>query len=73
MVEQCVKALNRLGETNLVILQWINVGHAGNEAADQYAKLGSEGVTSGPEPFLPVPQSYTDANIKQSQTNSKSS
>ena len=65
IVEQCIKTLNRLGETNQVTIQWIkaHVGHAGNEAADQYAKVGSEVIAAGPEPFLPVPQSFIDAKI----------
>ena len=65
IVEECLSALNRLSEKNKVILQWIkaHVGHAGNEAADLYAKLGSETKVSGPEPFLPVPQSFIDTKI----------
>ena len=44
IVEECLTTLNRLSEKNKVILQWIkaHVGHVGNEAADLYAKLGSE-------------------------------
>ena len=67
IVEECVKTLNRLGEQNGVFLQWIkaHVGHAGNEVANQNAKTGSEVMVSGPEPFLPVPQSYIDSIISK--------
>ena len=65
IVEECTKSLNRLGEKNKVTLQWIKAhcGHAGNESADQYAKRGSEVAMYGPEPFLPVPQSFIDVKI----------
>ena len=66
IVEECfLTTLNRLSEKNKVILQWIkaHVGHVGNEAADLFAKLGSESKASGPEPFLPVPQSFITTKI----------
>ena len=65
IVEECITTLTRLSEKNKVILQWIkaHVGHVGNEAADLYAKLGSESKASGPEPFLPVPQSFITTKI----------
>ena len=67
LVLECVKTLNQLGEKNGVTLQWIkaHVGHMGNEAADQNAKRGSEELAFGPEPFLPIPQSYIDAQINK--------
>ena len=65
IVEECIKSLNRLGEKNSVTLQWIKAhcGHAGNESADRNAKQGSELTEYGPEPFLPVPQSFIDIKL----------
>ena len=67
LVEECIKALNFLGEKNSVTLQWIkaHVGHEGNEAADQFAKQGTKEERSGPDPFLPVPQAYIDQKIER--------
>ena len=60
LVLECVKGLNKLGSKNKVTLQWIKAhcGHEGNEEADQLAKAGAEMIALGPEPFLPVPDSY---------------
>ena len=66
-MKECIKAINFLGERNKVSIQWIKAhnNHAGNEAADQNAKLGAETKRSGPEPFLPVPQAYINQKINQ--------
>ena len=60
IILECVQSLNKLGSKNKLVLQWIkaHVGHIGNEEADQLAKYGAELLTYGPEPFLPVPDSY---------------
>ena len=60
LVLECIKELNKLGSKNRVHLQWIKAhcGHFGNEEADRLAKAGSEMSMQGPEPFLPVPDSY---------------
>ena len=59
MVEQCVDALNSLGNLTDVKVQWVkaHVGTTGNETADFLAKEGAMLKCSGPEPYLPIPYS----------------
>ena len=67
VVLECIQTLNKLGKQgNSITLQYIkaHVGHDGNEAADLNAKRGAESLGSGPEPFLPVPQSYFKSTLK---------
>ena len=60
LVLECFKSLDALGSKNKVTIQWIkaHVGYQGNEEADKLAKKGAEELLEGPEPFLPVPDSY---------------
>ena len=56
IVQQCITALNRLGETNAVNVTWIK-GHSncpGNVHADYLARIGSKRLFIGPEPSLPL-------------------
>ena len=66
LVLECFRKLNNLGSRNKVTIQWIKAhcGHLGNEEADSLAKMGAEQVRYGPEPFLPVPDSYLKNAIK---------
>ena len=72
LVLECIKSLNKLGKKNKLVLQWIkaHVGHLGNEEADILAKSGAEMKMLGPEPFLPVPDSYIK-NCTKKVTNTK--
>ena len=65
VVKECRSSLNHLGKDNNVTLQWIksHAGHEGNEMADKNAKKGAEEEGFGPEPFLPVPESYSKQNL----------
>ena len=67
LVQDCLNKLNRLGNKNKVILQWIkaHVGHAGNELADELAKEGAKNIVYGPEPFLGFPEKYKTTIIKE--------
>lgn len=56
IVKETKVVMNKLSASNSVAIFWVP-GHsniAGNEAADQLARLGSEKPAQGPEPFLPV-------------------
>lgn len=56
IVQQCIAALNKLGEINKVYVAWIK-GHSncpGNDHADYLARMGSTRLVIGPEPFLPL-------------------
>ena len=67
VVKDCIVSLNNLAmQGNKIKLQWIkaHVGHLGNEAADKNAKRGAEEASSGPEPFLPVPQCHLKKILK---------
>jgi ribonuclease HI len=46
---------------NPVELKWVkdHIGHHGNEMADKLANNGCSIIKYGPEPFLPVPKTYT--------------
>lgn len=58
LVLECIESLNILGRETQVSLRWIaaHVGHAGNELADELAKLGTLNIQNvqGPEPIIPV-------------------
>ena len=56
LVEECRGALNRLGETHDVSLEWVP-GHSdipGNEKADELARGGAGSSMLGPEPFCGI-------------------
>ena len=59
-VFECMTLLNKLAEERDVTIRWVkaHVGHYGNEIADELAKQGTHEVQEGPEPFLPVSDSY---------------
>ena len=59
-VYECVQLLNELGKDREIVLRWVraHVGHLGNEIADELAKRGTQEIEEGPEPFLPVPDSF---------------
>ena len=67
LVHQCILDLNALGHMNTVHLEWIKVhrGYAGNELADEQAKIGASSPTIGLEPFLWFPS----AHVKQHHNN----
>ncbi len=57
LVQECHKALNKLGQRKRVILLWVP-GHSnveGNERADALAKRGTLPIPTGPEPIIPIP------------------
>ena len=53
----CINSLNKLGESNHVIITWTlgYIGIYGNETADISAKSGSALKYLGPESFIPIP------------------
>ena len=60
LVHQCILDLNALGRNNTVHLEWIKAhhGYAGNELADEQAKIGASSPIIGPEPFLWFPSAH---------------
>ena len=71
IVDECIKHLETLAKNNHVTLQWIkaHVGHVGNEAADNNAKMGVKRVSEGPEPFIPLPTSYLNQQTESTYEN----
>lgn len=57
LVHECREALQKLGATNNITVQWIkgHSGSLGNDAADDFAKRGAQMETVGPEPIIPLP------------------
>ena len=56
IVLQCVKNLNRLGESNSIMIAW-TPGHTGvyvNEMADNLTKSGSTVLAQSVKPVIPV-------------------
>jgi ribonuclease HI len=66
LVIDCIKTLERLQTIVRVTIHWIkaHVGHAGNEKADQLAKLGTQKSSYHVEPIIPVPLSWTKGKIR---------
>ena len=66
LVRETKDNLNKLGEKNNIILQWIpgHEGHLGNEVADRLAKRGAEKTQVGPEPRLPLTNTFFKNLIK---------
>ena len=66
LVKQAKENLNRLGLSNEVIIQWIpgHEGYMGNEVADRLAKRGATEPFWGPEPGLPLTNTFFKNLIK---------
>jgi len=64
-VRECSAALNELGRTNTVTLEWVpgHSGIPGNERADEQAKKGARENLCGPEPFTPVPATFVKEQV----------
>ena len=60
LVKESKDSLNRLGTENDVAIHWIpgHEGHLGNEVADRLAKRGAERMYWGPEPGLPLTNTF---------------
>jgi ribonuclease HI len=56
LVWECYENLQKVGENNDLALSWVPVHYniEGNEKADQLAKLASNTVVFGPEPFCGI-------------------
>ena len=56
LIDECYGVLNRLGEANTVVLQWVrgHAGTAGNDLADELAKAGAAKNFMGPEPAVGI-------------------
>ena len=56
IVWECILSLRLLSQRNSVNLYWIpgHSGHDGNEKADELARLGSNTLFIGPEPFIGI-------------------
>ena len=66
---KCMRsALNSLGGTNEVVIEWIkaHVGYSGNERADELAQEGAEVRVPGCEPLHPLSKAITSRHIKKS-------
>ena len=63
---ECLRALDRVGEQNMVKLLWVP-GHSavlGNEEADALAREGSMTVFQGPEPVFGLPLALARGALK---------
>ena len=67
LVKQAKENLNRLGLSNEVIIQWIpgHEGYMGNEVADRLAKRGATEPFWGPEPGLPLTNTFFKNLIRE--------
>ena len=67
LVKQAKEYLNSLGFSNEVIIQWVpgHEGHMGNEVADRLAKRGAMEPFWGPEPGLPLTNTFFKNLIRE--------
>ncbi len=56
-VLECFQELQKLANRNRISIGWIkgHAGHTGNDAADVIAKVGTQLLVQGPEPFVWLP------------------
>ena len=64
-VHRCIEALQTLFIHTNMKIKWTraHVGTAGNERADQLAKLATESPFIGPEPTIPVSYSFCKKQV----------
>lgn len=67
LVWDCLQNLKLLAKRNKVTLVWVpgHKGIAGNERADELARMGSETPFTGPEPVFGIPKTMTRRTVAE--------